>query len=72
MLKDHQKIGRVNKTVEMDKSCFSKRKNNVDRVYLQQWVFMGIYWEDEQCFMCAVPDRMNNMLVSVIINECLN
>ena len=32
-------IGGPGKTVEVDGSCFSRRKFDVGRVYRQQWVF---------------------------------
>lgn len=57
LLKNPMKIGGEGFTVEIDESCFSRRKNNVGKVYPQQWVFGGVCRETKQTFLYAVPDR---------------
>lgn len=71
LLRNPIKIGGPNMTVEIDESCFSRRKYNIGRVYPQQWVFGGICRENNQCFLYAVRDRTAATLLSVI-RECIN
>ena len=43
LLRNAVVTGRPGKTVEVDKSCFYRRKFEVGRVHPQQWVFGGIF-----------------------------
>ncbi len=64
------KIGGEGCSVEIDESCFSRRKYNVGRTYPQQWVFGGVCRQTGECFMHAVPDRSAQTLLP-IIKECI-
>jgi transposase-like protein len=60
-------IGGPNTTVEIDESVFTRGKNNVGRVSLQQWVFGNICRETGECFMIPVPARSEVTLMLLIL-----
>ena len=62
-------IGGPNTTEEIDKSLFSRRKNQARRVLPQQWVLGGICRETCECFMETVPDRSVATLLPIITDE---
>lgn len=66
LLKTPTVIGGKGLTVEIDESCFSRRKYNRGRTYPQQWVFGGICRETKECFLYTVPDRTRATL-----EECI-
>ena len=63
-------IPRGKKTVELDESLFSRRKkNNIGKIYPEQWVFVGHCRETKESFLYAVPDRSAPTLIP-IIGQC--
>jgi hypothetical protein len=61
-----EKIGGPNKTVEIDKSKFRKRKYNRGHLVKGQWVFGGVEHESRKKFLVHVPDRTAETLMAVI------
>lgn len=70
ILRNFHPIGGPNKTVEIDESMFSRRKNNTGQMYPQQWVFGGVCRETADVFLYAVPDRSSSTLIP-IIKDCI-
>lgn len=66
LIKNPMIIGGPEMVVEIDESCFSKRKYNVGKMYPQQWVFGGICRETKECFIYAVPNRNEKTLLHCI------
>lgn len=56
-------IGGPGHTVEIDESCFVRRKYNVGHEVDPQWVFGGYDVETRESFMVRVPDRSANTLI---------
>ena len=54
------------KIVELDESCFFRRKHNVGRLGPHQWVFGGIERASRKCFMAIVPNRTRVTLQPII------
>lgn len=59
-------IGGVGQHVEIDEAMFTRRKNNVGRIFPTQWVFGGICRETSECFLYSVPDRSAATLLPII------
>jgi transposase-like protein len=52
--------------VEIDESCFFRRKHNVGRVGPHKWVFGGVQRGTRKCFLVSVPNRTRQTLQPVI------
>ena len=59
-------IGGPGRTVEVDESLFSRRKNHQGRQLPEQWVFGGIDRLTRECFLFTVPDRSGPTLLPII------
>ncbi|CAF1579046.1 unnamed protein product, partial [Didymodactylos carnosus] len=60
-------IGGVGHTVEIDESCFGKRKYQRGRLLSsQQWVFGGIDVDTRKCFLVPVARRDAQTLLPII------
>ncbi|KAG0431256.1 hypothetical protein DMUE_5580 [Dictyocoela muelleri] len=66
VLLNKTKIGGVGIEVQIDESCFNKRKYNNGRYKSPLWVFGGVEVGTNRCFMCEVPDRSKSTLQSII------
>ena len=55
-------LGGPDKVVEIDETCFGKRKYNVGRRVPQKWVFGGYDVEDKVGFLVQVNDRSKRTL----------
>ena len=53
-------------TVEIDESCFFRRKAHRGRMGSHQWVFGGIQRQSRRCFMVPVADRSRTTLQPLI------
>ena len=64
----HTKIGGYGKTVEIDETQFSKRKNQQGRILPGSdiWVFGGICRETKKVFAIRVDDRTSRTLIPLI------
>ena len=58
-----EKIGGPNKTVDIDKSKFGKRKYSRGRPVKGQWVFGGVERESGKTFLVPIPDRTADTLM---------
>ena len=59
-------LGGIGMTVEIDESCFFKRKNNMGRILRQVWGLGIIERESGRIFARVVPDRSANTLLPLI------
>jgi len=64
--KSKDQIGGKGIVVEIDESCFSKRKFNVGRITKNVWVFGGIERETKNYFFEIVPNRTSKTLIEII------
>ncbi len=63
---DEQMIGGPVKTVQIDESQFSRRKNHSGRILPNQWVFGGIESDTNNAFMEPVANRSRETLFEII------
>jgi len=61
-----EKLGGPNKTVEIHKSKFGRRKYHRGHPVKCQWVFGGVERESGRTFLVPVPDRTDDTLVATI------
>lgn len=61
-----EKIGGINKIVEIDEAKFGKRKYNRGKHVEGQWVFGGVERGTNKCFLIAVNNRSANTLIPII------
>lgn len=59
-------IGGEGLDVEIDESCFARRKYNVGRMLPTQWVFGGYCRQTKECFLIAVENRSAASLIPII------
>ena len=71
LLANPVQIGGQNLTVEIDESCFVRRKFNRGHAVREQWVFGGICRETGDSFLYAVPDRSAATLLPIISESIL-
>lgn len=65
------KVGGPGVIVQIDETCFVRRKYNRGRLVSQQWVFGGIDCSTKQCFLVPVDRRDAETLLPVIIEYVL-
>jgi len=63
-----EKLGGLNKIVEVDESKFGRRKYHRGHPVECQWVFGGVERESGRTFLVPVPDRNADTLVAIISN----
>jgi transposase-like protein len=61
-----EKIGGLNKTVEIDESKFGRRKYRRGHPVKGQWMFCGVESESGRTFLVPVPDRTADTQTNVI------
>lgn len=61
-----QQIGGVGVTVEIDEAKIGKRKNNKEIENSEQWVLGGFERASKKMFVCAVENRSQETLLTVI------
>ncbi len=66
LISSEQMIGGPGKTVQIDESQFSRRKNHSGRILPNQWVFGGIESDTNNAFMEPVLDRSRETLFEII------
>ena len=54
------------KVVEIDETCFFRRKHHVGRVGPHQWVFGGVERGSHKCFLVPIADRTRQTLQPLI------
>ena len=64
-----KKISGPDCIVKIDKSLFTKHKNNRARVLPEQWVFSGICRETKDLFVVTVTNRTVSILLDKIIEN---
>ncbi|XP_015377233.1 PREDICTED: uncharacterized protein LOC107171498 [Diuraphis noxia] len=66
MIVRHNKIGGVDKIVEIDESKFGKRKYHRGHRVEGQWLFGGVERGSRKCFLIPVEFRDKNTLLAII------
>jgi hypothetical protein len=61
-----QKPGDPGKTVEIDESCFGRRKYNCGRQGKTTWGFGGVQRQSRKTFLVPVPGRSAGTLTNII------
>ena len=61
-----EKLGGPGKIVEIDESCFGRRKYNRGTLRNTTWVFGGVERQSGRTFLVPVPDRSADTLTNII------
>jgi hypothetical protein len=61
-----EKLGGPGNTVEIDESCFGRRKYHRERFRNTMWVFGGVERESGRTFLIPLPDRSADTLLNII------